>query len=404
MFPSLRKNMAVLALLVIVLFTGVSTVYGVKATLVSPNSQSMGEFGGSVAVGDNVIVVGAYTETVGGNMSAGRVYVFNAKTDSLTLTLTSPNSQQAGIFGIAVAVNNGIIVVGAKQETVGSNAQAGRVYIYNATTGKLMTTLTSPNSQNQGYFGVSLTLSGGIVVVGALGETADGFTNAGRAYVFSAKTARLISTLTSPNPQQTGWFGSDVAINDGTVVVGAPGEAVEGNVGAGRVYVFNLKSSLLTSTLISPDLQSGGSEAFGASVALSRGFIVVGAYNEMVGGNEGTGRAYVFNATTNLLTNSLSSPNSQLGGIFGDSVAVSGSAILVGAPGETVNGNVNAGRVYVFNVKTAKLMSTLTSPNSQQGGSFGYSVALNGSTVVVGAKGETVNGNPSAGRAYIFPS
>jgi len=396
--------MAVLALLVIVLFTGVSTVYGVKATLVSPNSQSMGEFGGSVAVGDNVIVVGAYTETVGGNMSAGRVYVFNAKTDSLTLTLTSPNSQQAGIFGIAVAVNNGIIVVGAKQETVGSNAQAGRVYIYNATTGKLMTTLTSPNSQNQGYFGVSLTLSGGIVVVGALGETADGFTNAGRAYVFSAKTARLISTLTSPNPQQTGWFGSDVAINDGTVVVGAPGEAVEGNVGAGRVYVFNLKSSLLTSTLISPDLQSGGSEAFGASVALSRGFIVVGAYNEMVGGNEGTGRAYVFNATTNLLTNSLSSPNSQLGGIFGDSVAVSGSAILVGAPGETVNGNVNAGRVYVFNVKTAKLMSTLTSPNSQQGGSFGYSVALNGSTVVVGAKGETVNGNPSAGRAYIFPS
>jgi hypothetical protein len=59
-------------------------------------------------------------------------------------------------------------------------------------------------------------------------------------------------------------------------------------------------------------------------------------------------------------------------------------------------------RAYAFDAKTGALTHTLVSPNTQADGLFGYSVALSGGVVVVGALGETVSGNSEAGRVYVF--
>ena len=77
--------------------------------------------------------------------------------------------------------------------------------------------------------------------------------------------------------------------------------------------------------------------------------------------------------------------------------------MVVGAEGETANGQTVAGHAYSFDATTGFLTTTLTSPNAQAGGEFGYSVAVSGTTAVVGAQLETGSGFATAGHAYIFP-
>ena len=90
----------------------------------------------------------------------------------------------------------------------------------------------------------------------------------------------------------------------------------------------------------------------------------------------------------------LTSPNLRAEGLFGLSVAASGSIVVVGAQGAA----------YTFNAKTGSLISTLGSPNTQSGGGFGHSVAASGNIVLVGSPYETINGEIYAGHAYIVPA
>jgi outer membrane protein assembly factor BamB len=121
-----------------------------------------------------------------------------------------------------------------------------------------------------------------------------------------------------------------------------------------------------------------------------------------VGGYAEAGHAYVFNANTGAVIQTLASPNAQGYGYFGYSVAVSGKLVLVGSPDETAGGYTYAGHVYVLNAHSGKLVRTLTSPNAQSGGGFGESVAVSGKVAVEGAPYETAHGHSAAGHAYVL--
>jgi hypothetical protein len=285
-------------------------------------------------------------------------------------------------------------VVGAEGEG------AGHVYVFNAMTGALIHTLTSPNPQFLGSFGISVAISGSTVVVGADNENASGYEYAGHVYIFKATSGALIHTLTSPNARTVGQFGFSVAISGTTAVIGATGENVSGKVGAGHAYVFKTTSGALISTLTSPNAQYEG--RFGWSVAINDARVVVGALLETVSGNIGAGHVYVFRATTGALISTLTSPNAQTNGYFGGSVGVSGTKVVVGALTEDASGIASAGHAYVFKAASGTLISTLTSPNGQIDGNFGSSVAISGTTVMVGADFETASGHSEAGHAYVF--
>jgi hypothetical protein len=130
------------------------------------------------------VVVGAPGETANALAGAGHAYVFDASTGSLIASLTSPYAQANGQFGYSVSVSCTTVVVGAPFETANGQPVAGHAYSFDATTGFLTTTLTSPNAQLEGLFGASVATSGTTVVVGALSETGSGFTGAGHAYIF----------------------------------------------------------------------------------------------------------------------------------------------------------------------------------------------------------------------------
>lgn len=312
------------------------------------------------------------------------------------ITLTSPDAQQGGLFGNSVATNGKIALVGAYHESADGLSNAGRAYLFNVTTGDLMANFTSPNPEYYGYFGGSVALIGKIAVIGAFRENADGFYSAGNVYEYNLATSNLIRTFVSPNAQSNGEFGFSVAISDKIVVVGADAE----NSFAGSAYVFNASSGTLVATLKDPNSQSNGE--FGSSVAISGNLVVVGAPGENVGGDQNNGRAYTFNAITGKLLSTLTSPHPPDHGVFGLSVALgSNSLAIVGAPYETSGGNAS-GFAYEFNASNGKLLKTFQIATPQGSNFFGISVAMSTNGILIGAAGENASGFGIAGRAYMF--
>jgi len=95
---------------------------------------------------------------------------------------------------------------------------------------------------------------------------------------------------------------------------------------------------------------------------------------------------------------------------FGFSVAISGDTVVVGAPFDDIRANRGQGSAYVFVkpgggwagalTESAKLIAS----DGAAGDNFGFSVAISGDTVVVGASGDTIGANTDQGSAYVFGS
>ena len=397
-----------------------------------PDIQAFGHYGQSVATSPgNLMVVGSANQTVDGLVGAGQVYTFNTKLGTLFSNLSSANPQAFGHFGRAVAISPACdgkpcrsiwvnswclldactLVVGAANETVDGIVGAGHAYIFNTNTSAVARTLASPNAQYEGQFGWSVTVGGSLVIVGAPNETVDGNVGAGRAYVFDALNGKVITTLTSPSPQTNGRFGESVGMSDNSrastnlVIVGAPGQTVNGSLGAGQAYVFDPKTGVLISTLSSPNAQSNG--WFGWSVSLTYNIVAAGAPKETSGAFSLAGNAYGFVATTGKLLYALKDPNPQRGGAFGWSVWLSAQTAGVGAPGEKVNGTADAGQAYTFGDQTGALISTYASLHPQADGSFGYSVTVvqnpgpHGYIIGIGAPDESTSGYIQSGNLYV---
>jgi len=351
-------------------------------------------FGSSIAISGSRVVVGAPDA-----YSVGQAYIFHPMTGVLIATLTTPDPTLIGGFGWSVAISGSTVVVGSPFETVSGDEEAGHVYFFNSNTGAPIRTLSSPNVQISGLFGDSVAACGAYVVIGAPGEAGSQAEGAGHAYVFNMTTGALVHTLTSPNAQTDGAFGLSVALDGARVVVGAPDEKAAGYPQSGHAYLFKISDGALVHILTSPNARAdAGYDLFGSSVAIGGSTVVVSAPDELVDGD-----VYVFNATTHALTSTLYSPQPVEGGYFGWSVAIHGTSVLVGAPYETANDSGSAGNAYIFEATTGALNSTLISPNAQYDGEFGFSLAVDSTRIAAGAPDEAIDGYDGGGDAYVFP-
>jgi hypothetical protein len=372
--------------------------------LSAPNATSGALFGFSVSAGGNLLAVGA--------PGLGEAFVVNTLTGS-TLTLKDPETVGGALFGWSVSLGpgGGVLAVGAPGDSVGTLTEAGHVYVFNPVSGALLDTFTSPNAQTDGAFGSSVATQNPTVVVGAPSENSSGVQGAGNAYVGSLSTG-FIGTLSDPAPTFQGRFGYSVAISNSMIVVGAPNQTFDSTPSAGMAYEFDAVTGHIVRALGSPYPESptnlGDVGNFGFSVAISGGLIVVGApYDQGPGDVDPveSGEAYVFNTALGGSVTTLTSESPQLHGYFGLSVAVSGPTAVVGAPEETSQGVAYAGNAYSFNFGLGdSMLSSFSSTNPQVSGLFGWSVAVtgNGATVVSGAWGEGGSAATDSGHAYVF--
>jgi uncharacterized protein (DUF2345 family) len=198
-------------------------------------------------------------------------------------------------------------------------------------------------------------------------------------------------------------FGSSVSSSGNMVVVGVPGH--DSYKGAAYVYKLNGTAWELTAELTAGE--GAQSDMFGQSVSISGSTIVVGAPNNSATVNSVTipysGAAYVFKNNGSLweLSAKLTASDAATSDGFGVSVSVSGDTIVVGSPGQ---GDMDSGAAYVFTFNGTLWEQVAKLPQAPVDWSiFGQSVSISGDTIVVGARYDVANdGTLWAGAAYVF--
>ena len=390
-------------------YAGLVYVYDqIPLTFTSPHQVSYGHSGEAVAVAGGIMVVGAPGEIVDVHPVAGHAYVvpIDPSPSLSVLTLTSPNPEDGSSFGQAVATTGTIVAIGASGESPGGLSGAGRVYLFNAFSGALLLTLVSPSPAAGGGFGYALSFSGGLLAVGAPGEP-DPTVAGGNVYVFNATTGTLVRTVTSPSPVANGEFGYSVSMSGSSLLVGAPFENASGVSGSGRAYLFDEPSGVLRATLSSPAPALEGN--YGLSVSVYGSLAVVGEPGASPLGVREAGEAYSYSSVTGVSLHTFLSPDPGPSAQFGGSVGTNGVVIVVSAPDATAVGLTGAGLVYIFSVSTYLPIDRLNSPAAKAGGLFGWPVAVGSSRLAVGAPYEAAAGlGPTGGQidqagfAYLF--
>jgi hypothetical protein len=383
------------------------------ARLTASGGRSMDSFGTAVSVSDDTVVVGAHAADVGANMDQGAAYVFARSGPAWTqqARLLAADGSANDYFGNAVAICGDTVIVGARDDRVGVNVIQGSAYVFTRTaaTWSQQAKLTDANGGVGDSLGASVSLSGDTAIVGAFQATVGGAYSRGYAAVFtrSGTTWTQQTRVMAPDGGAGDQFGRSVGISGDLAVVGAPFDQVGANVDQGSAWVY----SRVGSRWIGADtmLSASGGEAgdfFGGAVAVFGDTAIVGASFDDVGGNVDQGSAYVFvRAGAGWAEQArLTAADGAAGDRFGDVVAIHGDTVIVGAWNDDVGGSVDQGSAYVFTRtgSTWTQQAKLTAVGGLAQDAFGSAVAIEADTAVVGAYAALVGNNSYQGAAYVF--
>ena len=336
--------------------------------------------------------------------------------------LTASNGGAGDQLGECAAISGNTVVLGAPQAAVGSNNQEGAAFVYvKPATGWRDTIqlarLTPSDGQPAVHFGSSVAIDGNVIVVGEPFAKIGSHGNQGALYVFVEpaggwKDMTETAKLTASDGQIFDELGGSVAILGKTIVGSAPFATIQATGSAGAVYVFTEpKSGWRNATehakLTPSDPVFGGE--MGYSVSFSGKTIAAGAPYY---GTHKPGAAYVFvepsggwkNATQ---TAKLTGSHATNDDLLGFSISINGNTVVAGAPDENIGSNIEQGAAYVWvepssGWKNMRQTAKVTASDGSGGNFLGYAVSLAGKTLATGAIGVTVGSNADQGAVYLY--
>ncbi len=194
------------------------------AKLTASDGKAGDDFGCSVSISGNTVVVGAENAKVGSNVNQGAAYVFTetgpawgSMTETAKLTVSTGKAGDQ--FGWSVSISGNTVVVGAPYVAFGSNDSQGAAYVFTEngsswTNTPQTATLTANDGKAGDFLGFSVSTNGNTVVVGAAGPSS----NKGEAYVFGP--APVVTSISPTSGPAAG--GTTVTIA-GTAFTGATG-------------------------------------------------------------------------------------------------------------------------------------------------------------------------------------
>ncbi len=329
-------------------------------------------------------------------------------------------------YGVSVSISGNYAVVGAHMDDdKGSSSGAAYILNYNGTTWTQVQKIVPTDGSAGDLFGESVAIDGDLVIIGAR-EDDDRGTNSGSAYIYRrnsmsgvwALEKKLIASIDGAAYDR---FGLSVDIHNGYAAVGAPQDDNGATGNQGSVYIF--KQTILDGLgqpwgLAQKRLAIGGTsfDEFGTSVSLGstggRTYLIAGApKDDEMGVNSNSGSAVIFRDNSGGVDQwgeirKLVPTDAQADDNFGYSVAISGQHALVGAYLEDNSGLNNNGAVYVFaqalgGADNWGQRTKLGASDAQDGDHFGWSVAIDGTEAIVGARYDDDLG-ADGGSAYFF--
>ncbi|HIF64153.1 MAG TPA: DUF4215 domain-containing protein [Deltaproteobacteria bacterium] len=375
------------------------------------------QFGRSVAISGDTAVVGAPGNDDDG-LGSGSVYVYQQDFFGNWIEVTSITASDAAAndqFGISVAIEGDTVLVGAHYDDDAGDL-SGSAYVYQRDEGGAgnwgeVAKLTALDASAGGYFGGSVAVSGNTALVGAIGDANAGAWS-GSAYVYQRDEGGVnnwgqLTKLVALDAAASAYFGYSVAISSDTAVVGADGDDLSGSA-----YVYQRDEGGLNNwgqlaKLTASDAIAGGH--FGWSVAASADTVIVGAFGAADAGAS-SGSAYLYQQDLGGAGNwgelaKLTASDANAGDLFGQSVAISGNTVVVGAYGNDDAGGFS-GSAYVHHLNAGGAgnwgqLFKLTASDAATYDYFGRSVAISDGQVIVGAHDDDDAGNNS-GSAYLY--
>jgi hypothetical protein len=323
-----------------------------EAILRAPTPEAEDHFGASVAVYGDVIVVGSpQDDDAATNAGAVCVFEFDGQGWTYRQTLTAADAFSHDWLGDSVSIDGDVIVAGADLSNAGGN-NAGSAYVFRFAddTWTEEKKLVASDAGDLHQFGSSVAVRGDEIIVGAKADDHAG-ARAGSAYVFRFDGNDWIEEkkLTASDPAGDDWFGWSVAIEDGVAVVGSRYDDDNGG-NSGSVYVYRFDGADWGDEQKLNPTDGAAVDRFGEAVSLDNGLLVVGAPGDDDGGS-GAGSAYVLRdegdhwVELRRLNASDAVPDDRLG----ISAAISGSTVISGAFRDDDAGNLS-GSAYFFAV------------------------------------------------------
>ncbi len=408
--------------LAILLFASISMVKTSIAspeiqTLVPSNGAMGDNFGAAVDIDGDVAVVGAPFADITDSQEQGAVYIFIRNASGQwqeSKIITVPDGAQYDQFGFSVAIDGDRIVIGAEEAAANGHSSEGVAYIFERHEGgtdfwgQVAKLIGPSNIQNLAEFGHAVALDGDLVLVGAPGA---GPSTHGAAYLYArdeggAGNWGLVGSFYDDIYDTNASMGTSVAISGDRVVVGA--EYLDMESGSfsneGGIYVFERNEGGAdnwgkTAKIFGSDATNN--DRAGRSVAIEGDRVVFGAWNQE-GSSSGEGHVYVLDNPSGtpggwVETKILSAADAATYASFGLSIDLNGESLAVGAPGH----DNDTGKAYLYNQNEGSAdnwgeIDQLAASNSLANDFQGTAVALGNDVIMVGAVG------PGTGLVHVY--
>jgi len=221
---------------------------GEQLSVLYPDEDTNGSFGETaLAMDEGILAVGAWLDSIGTSQFVGSVFLFHVEAGAQRYRLNSEDFQTSRAFGMSLSLDQGMLAVGASNDTQ-NGTQAGAAYLFDVSTGEQLAKILPSDGAERSRFGESVHLANGLLAVGAEDHYVNGV-QTGAAYIFDSQDYRQIAKLIASNGDSEDEFGATVFIDQRTVYVHAPDSWFNGNV-----YVYDQSCA--------PDLNFDGTTDF----------------------------------------------------------------------------------------------------------------------------------------------
>lgn len=377
-------------------------------TLVADDGDTNDFFGFSVAIAGDIAVVGAQGDDEKGDES-GAAYVFT-RSDAgwrQEAKLTANDAEAGDQFGGSIALFGETILIGARRDDDNGD-ESGAAYLFTRHESDWIqqAKLTAADGEAGAEFGRSVALSDDTVIIGAARDDEKG-EDSGSVYVFtrSGTDWSQLAKLTAADGAEGDVFGISVALDGDTALIGADLDDDKGE-NSGSVYVYTRSKGTWSQQAKLTAADAGNVDIFGVRVAISGDTALIAARrdDDDVNGVD-SGSAYVFirSGTSWTQQAKLTANDAEAGDLFGFTVALYQDTGIVTAAMDDDKG-INSGAAYVFTRSGSdwSQQTKLTAADGAADNVFGWSVSLSGNTAMIGAPTSIFELPGGSGSAYIF--
>jgi len=335
----------------------------------------------------------------------GAVYVFHRENGTWTQTqkLFASDAANYSNFGSSLAFDGSTLLVASLNANVGDVSQQGAVYAFSRDGDMWVETqkFSASDGISTEAFGSAVALQGSTAVIGALNGTVGSNTSQGKAYIFTQSEGvwSQVQVLTADDGSSNDRFGQSVAFDGSSILIGAPTLPYNPAHG-GFVYTFEKSGDVWSQTgKLLPD-DSAVSDQFGYSVALDGNSALVGS----IGNQFARGAVYAFNRPGGVWqqVQKIMPDESSSGDQFGNAISMHGATAVVGAQMSVTDSG--KGRAFVLSALD-DVWSTPSELEQDAPGSldlYGSAVAYDGATFLVSAPGATVGDNATQGDVSFY--